>query len=349
MTVVPAGFVLAQDLADGIANKPGLTPSKVPLLQGEELKQEFPPVWMRKILSLPLEGSVQRGPLGFLVIRIVLFVVLTAVAGLRVSADVHHYFWFVPCMGFVGCMIPSAGIPVAGSIIFMPLLLMAGVKPDACVAFGTATQAVGVGIFAPLGWFLKKPSVFLLPVFAYAIPGGCLGLAAGLLLFPMHGAHVTFLFVVFCAAVAAHTTHGLYSTMATDSEELQIGRLSVKLQVLSCCFAGGLMNAWIGIGLEKVLFVLLTFHGGDVLSASVTGITITGLLSFATAIRNAVNGTFPLELWLMVLPGILAGSILGPWVNEALGKRNILVCFVVLLVLDIVRMSWGPLMLLMHA
>ena len=43
---------------------------------------------------------------------------------------------------------------------------------------------------------------------------------------------------------------------------------------------------------------------------------------------------FGLDLWLMVLPGILLGARIGPWLNKTLGRRRILLGFATLLVIE---------------
>jgi uncharacterized membrane protein YfcA len=115
-----------------------------------------------------------------------------------------------------------------------------------------------------------------------------------------------------------------------------------------CCFLGGMLCGWIGIGVEKVTFFLLTyFHKVDVIAAGLSSITMTGWLSFfafllhavctpddegfgphwSCAVRDEMNpgghvfGKVPYELWLSVLPGILIGSLIGPIVNAAVGPR----------------------------
>lgn len=136
-----------------------------------------------------------------------------------------------------------------------------------------------------------------------------------------------------------------------------------KLYVIyaACCFLGGMLCGWIGIGVEKVTFFLLTyFHKVDVIAAGLSSITMTGWLSFfafllhalctpedegpgphwSCAVRDDLNpnghvfGKVPYELWLSVLPGILIGSLIGPIVNAAVGPRNIMIIFVGFLFFD---------------
>ena len=64
-------------------------------------------------------------------------------------------------MATVAATIPASGAPVAGGILFLPVLQSYGVCPRDAVAFSSITQFFGCGIFAPLNWLAIDPNVFL--------------------------------------------------------------------------------------------------------------------------------------------------------------------------------------------
>jgi hypothetical protein len=45
--------------------------------------------------------------------------------------------------------------PVAGGVIFLPILTMKHIEAHEDVAFAASTQMIGVGIFAPMGWMSR--------------------------------------------------------------------------------------------------------------------------------------------------------------------------------------------------
>jgi len=65
--------------------------------------------------------------------------------------------------------------PVAGGVVFLPILTMKNIEAHEAVAFAASTQMVGVGIFAPMGWMSRDPTVlmpsFLKPMFPFALAG----------------------------------------------------------------------------------------------------------------------------------------------------------------------------------
>ena len=328
--------------------------------------------------------------------------------------------WFAPLMGIVACAIPSGGAPVAGGVVFLPVLSMVGLEPHDAVGFAAATQMFGVGIFAPLGWMSRDPTVLMGGFLRVALPYALGGLLTGLLLVPLEQSEeVMWAFTVFVFFLAWYTVQGLVSKkldvsgaesepvccpgdqhdddnnsndsnteMSAHPQEKQLEALeggdatSAKkvirkskaerrkikftrkeyvIYALTCYF-GGILTAWIGIGVEKLTFILLTYyHDVDVTAAGVSSICLTGILSavaffFHSVCASAedgpgphlqcalksttdptgnVFGNVPYEILLAVLPGILVGSMVGPTINTTIGPRNMMLLFVLFLIFDI--------------
>lgn len=57
---------------------------------------------------------------------------------------------YTPFLAIVAAAIPAAGAPIAGGIIFIPVLQLDSLNLRNAVAFSSATQFLGVGIFAPV-------------------------------------------------------------------------------------------------------------------------------------------------------------------------------------------------------
>merc|ERR1711871_17817 len=288
-------------------------------------------------LRLDGEGQITKASIAFVTIRFNIFLALIALAVAFVDEQTAKTYWWIPVMGILACAIPSAGIPVAGGILFFPFLNMAGLEPQECVAFGVATQAIGVGLFAPAGWLVKDPSMIEPWVLLWSVPAALCGLFLGLLALPLSGETVVWAFTAFCVLVLGHTIWGGFHTLAQQDEKLANNHPAVIIQLCGGGVLGGLMVAWIGIGIEKVLFVLLTWHSMDAMRASITGITAVGLVSCAAAVYQGALNRIPWDLWLLVLPGICFGSMFGTLINEVFGKQAVLRAFMVLLVFDIAR------------
>ena len=315
-------------------------------------------------------------------------------------------------MGIIACAIPSGGAPVAGGVVFLPVLSLMGMEPHDSVAFAAATQMFGVGIFAPLGWMARDPTVLMPRFLLVTLPYALAGLLTGLLLIPLGKSdEVMWAFTVFIAFLAWYTLHGLVSNTfdvsggaaGTDNEDdndddgdddiemhtqknhpgnnlasesdvipiqknsqmerrkIHFSRKEYAIYAVAC-YLGGVLTSWVGVGIEKVTFVLLTyFHDVDVTAAGVSSIFLTGILSSvaflfhalcapagdgpgphlqcalktATDPTGSVFGNVPYEILLAVLPGILIGSLVGPQINASVGPRNMMLIFVAFLLFDI--------------
>lgn len=272
--------------------------------------------------------------------------------------------WFVPLMGIVACAIPSSGIPVAGGILFLPILHnYYGLCARDAVAFTAATQMIGVGVFAPLNAIAQSNSAqspFVRNAVIVSILPGAAGVTSALTfarVYGRHGEHVTLLvFGAFCCALFVHVArallHGQVQFAATEVR-LVLRRTSCRgvdgvVPWIVCSFLGGLLTGNIGVGIEKVVFALLTLRPGMALGPSIlTANMIVGWLSaLSVAIRGATAcnpteatyvGHVPWHLWFLVLPGILVGSMIGPAMGGAIDKRNMMRLFLALLALEVVH------------
>ena len=51
--------------------------------------------------------------------------------------------------------------PVAGGVVFIPVLLLLGEPIHNAVAFSVATETFGNGVFGVTNWLMKDPEAFL--------------------------------------------------------------------------------------------------------------------------------------------------------------------------------------------
>ena len=90
-------------------------------------------------------------------------------------------------------------MPVAGGVVFFPILSMAGIPYRQVVGFAAATQFVGVGLFAPLSWIVRDQSVLLWRVFGLSTVAGGAGVLLALYPFHLNNVHTpTIIFTLFC-------------------------------------------------------------------------------------------------------------------------------------------------------
>jgi len=330
------------------------------------------------------------------------------------GSSFHSLFarlWFAPLMGLFAGVLPSSGAPIAGGIVFFPILSMSGLCGQDSVAFLSATQFLLCGVFTPLNWLLTDPTVLRADVFRLALLPGSIGLTLAFVLEEHldQPQFVLWLFLAFVIVNLVYTLQGLIcdnlsfehesearSDATSSSERTQSAQESARMerghhevkeggdqsidrsisgraaQCLSdfpraytdvaptwfllvsyslVVVVGGVLVGVIGIGIENVLFCVVTWgaRGIHVRDASISSVVVVGWLSGISMIVHAVSprcpaepgykGAIPIDLLLMTLPGVLMGSLLGPTVAKLLGARNVIWLFCLCLVGDAVENS----------
>jgi len=244
--------------------------------------------------------------------------------------------WFIPPLAIIAAVFPSGGAPIAGGIVFLPMLVRAGVQAKQAVAFSAAVQSFGCGIFAPLNWTSLSPHILIVEILCVSMIPGVLGCVVALIVFPMTSQTIEIFFAFFCIFLAFYVIYGLLHDLTTNNEEVVMTTKDYLLYSC-CCFIGGLVTGWIGIGIEKVLFVLLTAHPhhANIKRACITSIAIVGWISLISLVLHLVYlNDVPLVLWCCGIPGVLIGAQLGPKINKLVGSRNIMIMFVLMLLYD---------------
>merc|ERR1719188_1593511 len=125
-------------------------------------------------------------------------------------------------MTFVGCMLSSSGVPIAGGTLYFPIMTMMGLDPDTAVFFTGATQAVSCGILTPMAWLGAETNVFVRPAFQYGLPGGLLGVVFGTFVLPLHGEGIKGAFAVAMCFLLCYTVHGLFHSLAEQERPLAV-------------------------------------------------------------------------------------------------------------------------------
>ena len=256
--------------------------------------------------------------------------------------------WYVPTMAAVAAVIPSSGAPVAGGIVFVPVLQAHGVAPRDAVAFSALTQLIGCGVLTPLNWLAAGADVFDREALRASLAPASIGALASLTVLRVRGCHadhiVATVFACFCGALATYCFWLLRRTPSpTASQRAVVARIPRPIFAIACV-AGGMLTGYIGVAIEKVLFVLLTLEGSCVRRATLTSITAVGWVSAVAVATHALSspdpsspsyiGVPPVRLWLVALPGVMIGSMLGPHVHRWLGATTVLSLFTAYLVAE---------------
>lgn len=243
--------------------------------------------------------------------------------------------WFMPFLGVAAATIAMA-TPAGGGVVFFPTMVLLGVPPFQAVAFSVGAQAVGMGIFGTFNWIKRDRSAILSPVVFATVPIAAAATLLALFVFPVAEARpLQLTFSLFGIGLAAYIFIGLRAGLDRGTRRFRFSPFMVGA-LAAVGLLGGLSVGYIGVGVDALLFLVLTsLFRIDTHEATVTGIIAMGLTAMVPfGVHLLVTSSVPLDLWLMVLPGILLGARIGPWLNKTLGRRRILLGFATLLVIE---------------
>jgi uncharacterized membrane protein YfcA len=281
----------------------------------------------------PERAGAFRFELWALAVLGALFLVL--LSGGFVEPQELYAAWFMPFLGIAAATI-AMSTPAGGGVVFFPTMVLLGVPPFQAVAFSVGAQSVGMGIFGTFNWVKRDRSAILFPAVVATVLIGSAATLLALLVFPVAEAEpLQLTFSFFGVGLATYIFYSLRHGLDKETRRFQWSVWTL-VAVTIVGLIGGLFVGYIGAGIDALLFFVLTSRFKvDSHQATVTSIVTMGLTAMVPfGVHLFVIGDVPVNLWLMVLPGILMGARIGPWLNKTLGKRRILIGFGSLLVIE---------------
>jgi len=260
---------------------------------------------------------------------------------------------FMPFLGIFAALLANT-VPIGGGIVYVPMLQLLGEDIKLSVSFTVATMVCGNGVFGFLHWLKTDRSLIVFESFQYTIPPSWLGSFVGLLILPrleafwikkLFGVLSLFLALyVFLLALDLHSkppveddSEGAAKPKEACADPTEDASRLEKWRIVALVsFFGGLVLVTnIGVGPALITFLLLgrDFLGYTHKQALVTGIITGGwVCALPALIHLLVLRDVPMALWIMVLPGVYAGSWLAPKFFASVGLVNVLWGFTAFLV-----------------
>ncbi|WP_164848366.1 sulfite exporter TauE/SafE family protein [Halobacteriovorax sp. HLS] len=252
-----------------------------------------------------------------------------------VTTDQLYASWFMPFVGILAATI-AMSTPAGGGIVFFPIMILLGIAPLQAVGFSLGAQSVGMGIFGTYNWFKTDRAAIVSPIVAIVVPIAIAASLVTILIFPASkSSYLQVGFSCFGIFLAGYIYKHLDIDKSTSRRDIILNK-SLVLSLVGVGLAGGAIVGYIGIGVDTLLFFVLTFFFKiDSHKATVTSIVTMGITAMVPFfVHLLIIKNVPLHLWLMVLPGIFLGARLGPWINMRLGQRRILSIFATILVIE---------------
>jgi len=258
---------------------------------------------------------------------------------LVVPSDARRELWYMPLLGIMGATV-SMATPAGGGVFYFPALTLLNVSAAEAIAFNYATQTLSMGVFGTLNWIRKSRSSVVFWLCAWVVVWGWVGCGLSLFVFPVTADIVLrILFAVFSLLLMIYVIWGLKGgALKKQTGEIHMTLNSLVGLALSG-IAGGILLGWISVGIDITIFLILSaLYKVDSRKATVTSILVIGWTSFFPLLYHIIDRKdVPYNLWIMVIGGSLLGARIGPLLNKLLGKKVMLVAFVILLAVEVIR------------
>lgn len=223
--------------------------------------------------------------------------------------------WPVIPIAFVAAAFANA-TAVGGGFLFVPVFILAyGLNPLVALKLSLGTQSFGMSSGAA-GWsreFIDRRALL------QGLPPALAGMALGTLVWTPDPLQVKACFgwvsVAIGVAMYVEFRFGLDRSRVATGPDGPAGRLVYA----AICLAGGVVTAWVSLGIGEVVALWLLFrHGVRIETAIGSGVAVLAACSVAGFLLHALGPEdFPWRYLAFTAPGVLLGGLCG----ARLGRR----------------------------
>jgi len=310
------------------------------ILSAEPMENAEPVNWKETVKQffLPDPGHEKSYIIG-IAIDSVFMLIWFLLVFLVVDPVIRAQIWYMPLLGIMGATV-SMATPAGGGVFYFPALTLLNVSAAEAIAFNYATQTLSMGVFGTLNWLRKSRSSVVFWMCGWVVIWGWIGCALALFVFPVTAdIALRIIFAVFSLLLMIYVIWGLKGG-ALKKQSGEIHRTLNSLVGLALSgFIGGVLLGWISVGIDITIFLILSaLYKVDSRKATVTSILVIGWTSFLPLMYHIIDKKdVPYDLWIMVIGGSLIGARVGPLLNKLLGKKVMLIAFVILLAIEVIR------------
>eukprot|EP01098_Paradermamoeba_levis_P014245 TRINITY_DN6738_c0_g1_i1.p2 TRINITY_DN6738_c0_g1~~TRINITY_DN6738_c0_g1_i1.p2 ORF type:complete len:345 (-),score=98.30 TRINITY_DN6738_c0_g1_i1:469-1503(-) len=265
---------------------------------------------------------------------VVIILILTLLTGEEITKA-----WPMPFLGIIAATIAMA-TPAGGGIVYFPVLTLFNINTEEAIAFSLASQFIGSGVFGTVNWMRKSWSSIILWICCVLTIFGWAGAVISSLYFGTSKKFTPRLtFSVFSLFLALYIIYGLKKGELIQQQG-EVPKTWLSFAVMAVMgFVGGLLVGYISVGIDTLFFfVVCSVYHMDSRLATVNSILVIGWCSFVPfLLRLFYFKNVRLDLWLMAIIGIIFGARIGPIINKKVGRRRMLIIFVILLLIETIR------------
>lgn len=240
-------------------------------------------------------------------------------------SDEYSVFFFLGILGAITANATGAG----GGVVFVPSFRLLGLPSDVIIATSFAIQSCGmaVGSISWLLFFNKKNNSngslsLLTHVLLVSVPFSILGLLVVQYTPIPSLTSVDGIFNIFSLIFGVVVLgHCLLLRQNTDENERSRLLLYEKATVAVGCFLGGVVTAWISVGVGEILAVILLLQGFTIMFSVAAGVIVSCLTVWAGLPYFLLGTVIHNEILLFAIPGAITGAFLARFIAQLLGAK----------------------------
>lgn len=251
--------------------------------------------------------------------------------------------WPLSLTMVLGSFIAGATAEGGGAVAFPVFTKAFGIAASDAKIFSFMIQSFGMGM-AGLMIYLRGIPV-LWQVILYGLAGGIPGLVLGELLVELPPPYPKLFFSVIAAVFGVFLIYNRWVLRRRPAQLLPLrSAIRIGLFVFSG-FAGGLVSSVVGVGIDMVIFIVLTLlFSMDEKISTPTTVTMMGLLSMVGFFwHGVVQPGISYEVWqywMSCLPIVIFGAPLGAWVCSKIRRDQLLYLLLSLIAIDLASTLW---------
>ena len=251
--------------------------------------------------------------------------------------------WPISLTMVFGSFIAGATAEGGGAVAFPVFTKLFGIDARDARIFAFMIQSFGMTMAALVIW-LRGIRV-LWNVVGVGVAAGVVGLLLGENLLALPDPYPKLVFTVTALVFGGFLVVNRWWIDDTPLRALRLDRPLVVVPILMTGFVGGLISSVVGVGLDMMIFIVLTLLLGiDEKVSTPTTVVMMGLLSLAGfAWHLQLPGSISGEVWgywMSCIPIVIFGAPLGAWFCQRISRDQLIGLLLVLIAVEFVTTLW---------
>lgn len=266
------------------------------------------------------------------VFLIIWLIFLSQQAELQQLLSEFSGFLFLGVVGAIAANSTGAG----GGIVFVPSFQALGMEVPQVIATSFAIQCFGmsVGSASWLSFFHSKKSTntektgLLYQVLIYSMPFSILGLWLVQYTNIALNLSIPLIFSVFSLIFGFVVLYHrfCFGVKSTHRDATKLSTAEIVL-ITAVSFVGGIITAWISVGIGEILAVVLMLRGFSVMFAIACGVIVSAVTVIAGLPYYIDLQLINTDILLFAAPGAMVGGFIARYIAQALGAKKLKLLF----------------------